>query len=245
MVAQDAEAVEGGGFDAEDDRAEGHRLQAGGAELAVFVRGEVAFRADPEGGVGGTSGSVGVQGGRQRLGVGLERGDERQGEISGRERRQGVRKRQRRVDAGEPVLTALFAGFDGEALPFCFAAAAIIRIEPDHGAMGEERDDFGGTEFNGFFDDPIDGRPFGNGDSQSETCGGGRRFTGRTELELDFFFRGRRTTAAATRPRPSNTSSASPGCTRMTEVAWRDSNGSSTAGSPFSGQAGAGRKNRI
>ena len=72
MVAQDAEAVEGGGFDAEDDGAEGHRLQAGGAELAVFIRGEVAFRADPEGGVGGTRGSVGVQGSRQRLGVGLK-----------------------------------------------------------------------------------------------------------------------------------------------------------------------------
>jgi DNA-directed RNA polymerase specialized sigma24 family protein len=187
VVSEDAEAEEGGGFDAQDDGAQADRVQAGGVEFGVFVWCEVAFGPDPDGGVSGG-------GGRRRwklvehlaewTGVRLQRGDERVSEGGGRRGGESLREGERRVDEGEPVLAALLACFQGEALPFPLAIGSVAGSETDYGALGQEWDDVGGAQFDGLFDDPVHGGAFGHGHGEHEPGGWGRGGPGRSEVQV-------------------------------------------------------------
>lgn len=169
-MAEHAEAKEGCGFDPQGEGAEGNWTQAGGAELGVFVRGEIAFGTDPDGGVGGAGGGMAAF--DQCLGdgdgVGLKGGNERPVEFPGGDGGEGFREREWRVELWQPILAALFAGFDGDALPFGEAIGAFGGVKADDGPLGEQRNDLGGTEFDGFFDDPLEGGAFWDGDGDGD-----------------------------------------------------------------------------
>jgi len=191
FVGEDADGVDGGGFGAEDDGAEAEGEEALGASEAVFCWGEVAFWADEDeclgDWIGGGGGGV-CEDGFEAACVGVDGGDEFEVCVwgGGDELVHGDGG----MDGGEPVLAALFAGFDGGALPFVAAVGAFGGVEADDGAFADEWDDFGGSEFGGFLEDEFHVFAFGDGLGESDAGWEGRGAVGMDGAEDGFAFGG-------------------------------------------------------
>ena len=82
----------------------------------------------------------------------------------------------------------MFRGFDGKALPFALPFGSVAGVEADDGALGEERHNLGGSEFDRFFNDSVHGRALGYGDREDQSGRGGRASADGTEAQAGFFF---------------------------------------------------------
>ena len=116
--------------------------------------------------------------------VGLEGTDELQVE-AGRVLEK-LRELLRRAHFGQPILAALFGGFDGDVLPFGLLLRGALVIDLDDGAIGHDGRDFGSADLNGFLHDEVHVFPFRNGLGKGDAAGKrrGRRFVQSAETNL-------------------------------------------------------------
>jgi hypothetical protein len=85
-------------------------------------------------------------------------------------------------------LSALFTGFDRDALPFALPFGPVAGVEADDGALREQRHNLGGAEFDCFFNDPVHRGAFGYGDREDQSGWGWRQETDGAEAHAGFFF---------------------------------------------------------
>jgi len=170
-VGQNAEAIKGGCFGPKDDGTEGDGLASAALGQGEFGRCEVAFRAHQNANTA-----------RRRVvgedildpaGVGLERGNEHQ--FAGLVVLKKVPRRLGKSNFREAILTALLAGFDGDFAPFVSFFGCIGPGDLDHGAVGKEGRDPGGSEFNRLLNDEVHVFTLGYGLGQGDGTGQRRR----------------------------------------------------------------------
>ena len=77
----------------------------------------------------------------------------------------------RRAHFGQPVLAALFGGFDGDVLPFGLLLRGALVIDLDDGAIGHDGRDFGSADLNGFLHDEVHVFPFREWPEQGDAAG--------------------------------------------------------------------------
>lgn len=160
-------------------------MKATAAGEGGFGGGEIAFRTDHDGeGTGEVAESFGgeEEGIFDRAGVGLERGDE--GPFRAVGLGEEILGRNGEGDVRQKILARLFAGFEGDRLPFLTFAFGISRVELDNGAIGKEGDDAGRAQFDGLLDNQIHVFAFGDGLDERDLAGEGRR--GGALFEMDF-----------------------------------------------------------
>ena len=156
LVRENAEAVDCGGFCAEDNRAECDRDAAMAFCQGNFIWGEVAFGTDKNrnafGGAGVLREKI-CQDRLHRAGVRLERGNEEEfGLIAAFE--EGFWRGWCR-DFGEVILPALLAGFDRDVLPLGALLFGLGGSELNDCAVGKKRSYTGGAKLDRFLDDKV------------------------------------------------------------------------------------------
>ena len=174
LVGGDAEGVGGGGFAAQDERAERDREEAAADGEVDLFGGEIAFGADqpedfPDGPVerGGGFGEVSFQ----RLRAGVQTGDEFEVVSAGRGEEGGEGFHGR--DFGEPRVAALFGGFEGGGAPLFELLFLPFAVEVDLGALAGDRDDAAGADLGGFAHDAVHAGAFGEGLRERDFVGQG------------------------------------------------------------------------
>ncbi len=162
MVVDEAEGVESGGFDAQDEGAEGDGFGAGGADGVEFARGEIAFGSNPETHGSGPAGKI--FGGMTA--IALEGADERKIEFPGLT--EIGAERDWRGHGGQPGLAALFDSLDDDLTPFFGFIFGGIVIEAGDHAFSQERHDRSHAEFGGLLQNGFDDFALGNSEGKSD-----------------------------------------------------------------------------
>ncbi len=154
FVAEDREAIGGGGVRAKDPGAEGDGQAAGGFDGVRFCGREITFRPHPDtGGPGGAPvfGAEGLEILPWVAAARLEGGQERQLELflAGEPLLEG----RRGLDLRQPGQAALLDGLDGDPLPLLGFVGCFARAEAGDDAFGEQGDDAGSAQFGRLPDD--------------------------------------------------------------------------------------------
>src|SRR5712692_5342000 len=144
FVRQNAQAIDRGGFDTQNDRAERDRPAAVTASKRKLRRRKIAFRSNEHEDAGGKLSMfvrVSSQNPLQMPRVRLKRTDQLQIELDAFGEKLG--KLSRRAHLREPILSALLGCFDRDLLPFRLLLRRALKIEMYDRAIGENRRNFG------------------------------------------------------------------------------------------------------